>query len=469
MRNNTTLICCLFLLVSVAGCGLFPPKSQTHLPVDLPATWSNENHIGNLPITYNLLELFDDDELKTLVQEALTNNPNLSATAHRLKAAGFLLGKTRSPLLPHVNAEFSAGRDNQGVGGGNGEKRITHSHRISLGINWEIDLWGRLADEHNASKQDVLAKEQDYLQARDALATRVIQTWINSIGLKRSVEIEQERLAVLKHIWEVLVKRYKNGLGDLDEISTAASRTEIARADVSVQKTAFKREKRTMALLLGRYPGNLLVIPGKLPKVLFPSVNPPAIVLLKRPDIWAALARVESARLLANSADKARIPGLTLSGQLFREAARLNNIGNAASYWSVFGSLLQPIFDGGRLKAKAQAGHTEFQASLMDLRATVLKAINEVEDGFSLERDFKAQVNFLVAASRESERSSNYYTERYRQGLDTIQNLLLAKEQEMAVKSRLNRVVTDRLSNRIDLALALGVELPEKDVSGQEI
>jgi NodT family efflux transporter outer membrane factor (OMF) lipoprotein len=432
-------------------------------------SWSGEANIEELPITKNLLDVLNEDQLQVLVQEALNNNPNLNATAHRLRAATFLLGDSLSRLLPQVNGEYSDGRNNQGVDAATGKNRVTHSHRISLGISWEIDLWGRLAEEYNGSKQDVLAKEQEYLLARDALAARVIQSWINTIGLKRSVAIEQERLAVLEHIRNVLTKRYKNGLGNLDEISTAAGRAEIAKADVSGQQTAFLREKRAMELLLGRYPQGNFSLQDRLPEVLPPPVHPPAVVLLHRPDTLAALARVESARLLADSAEKARLPQINLSGQLFRDTSHLSNLGSATSYWNMLGSLLQPIFDGGRLKAAAQASQSEFLASVMDLRATVLRAMQEVENGFALERDFKAQVHALKIAVRESEQSSHYYIQRYRQGLDTIQNLLIAREQEMAVKSRLNQVVTDRLSNRIDLALALGVGLGDDHTAIQEL
>lgn len=444
-------------------------ESQTHLPEDIPVSWSDDAGIEKLPITKNLLDVFNDEKLKGYVQEALDNNPNLNATAYRLRAAAFLLGDSQSRLLPQVNGEYSEGRNNQGVDAASGKNRVKHSHRISLGISWEIDLWGKLADEYNGSKLDVLAKKQDYLQARDALAARVIQTWINIIGLHRSVAIEHERLAVLEHIRNVLTKRYKNGLGNLDEISTAASRAEIAKADVSGQQTAFLQEKRTMELLLGRYPQGELSARSRLPQVLSPPVHPPAAALLHRPDILAALARVESTRLLADSAEKARLPQINLSGQLFREATRLNNLGNATSYWSILGSLLQPIFDGGRLKATAQAGQSDYQASVMDLRATVMQAIQEVENGFNLERDFETQVHALTIAVREAEQSSQYYTQRYRQGLDSIQNLLIAREQEMAVKSRLNQVVTGRLSNRIDLALALGVGLDDSPGFVQEL
>ncbi|RUM35835.1 MAG: hypothetical protein DSY58_06295 [Desulfobulbus sp.] len=469
LKHHGTFLCCLYLLFLVSGCGLLQQKAKIQLPEDLPRSWSDTVCIEKLPVTTPLLELFHDGQLKILVQEALDANPDLKATAYRLRGAGFLIQKTRSKLFPQVNADFTDGRDNQGVDGVTGENQVAHSHKISMGISWEIDIWGRLADEYNASKQDVAAQEQLYLQARDALAARVIQTWIHLIGLKRSVNIEQERLAVFEHIRNVLVKRYRNGLGNPDEISTATGRLKSAQADVSSRNTAFSREKRVMEVLLGRYPAGGFTLRDRLPKVHPPPVHAPATVLLKRPDIQAALAKAASARLLADAAEKARLPELNLSGELFREAATLGNLGKATSYWSVLGSVLQPIFDGGRLKAGARAGHAEFQASLMDLRAAVLQAIKEVEDGFDLERDYKIQVQVLKTAVGESEKSSRYYRERYRQGLDTIQNLFIAKEQEMSVKERLNQAITGRLSNRIELALALGVGLADNLSFGQEL
>ncbi len=468
MGHGITFFFCLSMLLCFSACGSLPHKAQTHLPEDLPRTWQNRAPIEKLPVTGNLLDLFHDRQLKILVQEALDNNPDLKATAHRLKSAGFLANETRSRQLPLVKAGFSGNRDNQGMDAETGKRRISRSRRISLEISWEIDIWGRLADEYKASTQDVAAREQLYLHARDALAARVIQAWIHIVGLEHSVKIEQERLAVLDHIRNFLIKRYRNGLGNPDEISTATSRLKIAEADVSAERTALLREKRAMEVLLGRYPKGKSVFRSSLPEVQPPPVNTPAAVLLNRPDIQAALAKAESARLLADAAVKARLPELNLSGQLFREAASLGNLGSATSYWSILGSVLQPIFDGGRLKAAARAGQSEFQASLMDLRAAVLQAFKEVADGFDFERDYGIQVQALGVAAAESEKSSRYYADRYRQGLDSIQNLLIAREQEMSIKNRLNQAVTERLSNRIDLALALGIGLTDSRNSFQQ-
>ena len=458
-RRGVLIVYFSVMALFFSGCALIQNKVDTELPDELPNTWADGKIIENLPITKHLLDLIKVEQLRVFVQEAIENNPNLAATALRLKATGFMLSEPRSKLLPKVNAEISEGRNNQGINESNGKNRTISTPRLSLDISWEIDIWGRLADEYGASKHDLLAKESEYLLARDALASRVIQAGINWIGLKRSVAIEEERLSVLESIEGILIDRYKNGIGNLDEYSTARSRKEIARADLSGQKTALLRESRRIELLLGRFPSGNIKISTDLPEILSPPVNTPATVLLNRPDIQAALELVESKSLLANAAEKAHLPELRLSGELFRETATLNKIGAATTYWSVLGSLFRPLFEGGRIKAQAQAMRTEYCASLMDLREVVLRALKEVEDGFDFDRDYEVQSQALIIAVEESRKSSIYYAERYRQGLDTIQNLLIAREQEMSIKRRLNEVLTGRLSNRIDLALALGVGL----------
>lgn len=452
-----TRIVCVLCLVLLSGCALMPQKPQAQLLKDLPASWAADVEIGELPIAASLLDLIDEEQLRALVQEAQENNPDLKATALRLRAAGYMLSEPRSRLLPKVNADFTKERSNQRLDVRTGKQTAADSHRLSLGVSWEIDIWGRLADEYAASKHTVLAQEHDYQYARDALAVRVIQAWIEQVAIRRSLAIETERVEVLQRIETVLVERFKDGIGSLDELSTAKSRTEIAKADLSAQKNAWRRAIRKLEVLLGRNPRGELLAGRNLPVVALPPVAIPAAALLNRPDIQAALARVESARNRSRSAQKAILPDLRLSGQLFKEAAHLGDIGGSTAYWSILGSLFQPLFEGGRIINESKARRTEAEASLMELHQIVLLALKEVEDALDHERGLATQARALEAAVQESEKSSRFFEERYRQGLDTIQSLLIAKEQEMSVRIRLNEVLAERLSNRIDLALGLGI------------
>lgn len=458
-KTRLTAYVCAAGLVMLSGCALLQEGPEATLPANLPNTWTAEVAVSDLPITAGLLDLIQDKRLKEIVREALDNNPDLRATAQRLEASGYFLSGPRSRLLPKVKAGFSKGRNNQTIEAQTGDRITSDSHRLSVGVSWEIDIWGRLADGYAASKNAFFARQYDYLHARDALAVRVIQAWIEQVAIRRSLTVEEERVAVLLRIERFLVDRYQYGIGNPDELSTARSRTEIAKADLSQRKAAWLQSVRRLEVLLGHYPKGELLAGENLPAIARPPVDLPATVLLNRPDIQAALARAESARKTADAAQKAILPELRLSGQLFRESARLGSLDGATTYWGFLGSLFQPLFEGGRIIDESKGRRSEADAALLELHAIVLQALKEVEDAFDLERELAKQVQALEIGVRESQNSSRYFNERYLQGLDSIQSPLIANEQEMAVKLRLNQVTAARLSNRIDLSLALGVGL----------
>ncbi len=230
---------CVF---SLPGCTAFHKPFPAKLPERIPETWTADVAVEKLPITTSLFDLLGEQPvLRQLIDEALKNNPNLQATALRLKSAGYMLAGLHSKRLPQVSAEFSRARDNQGIDIETGKHETSNSHHLSLGVSWELDIWGRLADEHKASQQTVIAQQYDYLHIRDALVARIIQAWIEQIVIRRSVDIEKERVAVLHRIETALIDRYRSGIGNLDELSAANSRTEIAKADLSARNAALLR------------------------------------------------------------------------------------------------------------------------------------------------------------------------------------------------------------------------------------
>ncbi|MBW2186033.1 MAG: TolC family protein [Deltaproteobacteria bacterium] len=437
---------CLTLL---AGCSYWQKSIPSTLRPNIPSDWSTAQ-TEVLSISTELLDLIDDTKLQQLVGEALENNPNLRVTALRLNASGSLLKAQSSTLLPQIEAQFDKSRDNQNL------HNTMNSHQLGFGIQWEIDLWNRLADGVEASKSSYFAEEYSYMYARDALATRVIQAWLELIAAQQAVKIEGELVEVLHHIETILIDRFKNGLATLDELSTARSRTAIAKADLSNQQAAGKIAIRKLEILLGRYPQGELLAPHDLPSIKNPRLNTPVSVLIKRPDIRAALAQLDAAIYRARAANKAQLPNLSISGQLFKEATNIGQLNSSSASWELLGSLFQPLYNGGRLRNMAQARHHEAQAQRMELHAVVLRAMEEVERLLHRQSSLTKQIHTLEVALNEEQKSGHYYKSRYQKGLGTLQSVLLAREQIMLIKLRLNSVKAQQLSRRIELALALG-------------
>lgn len=464
----------LLLLITglcLSGCALLKQTPAVVMPHDLPSTWSSaaDTRLDALPITAGLLDLIHEPRLNCLVAEALAGNPDLGVTALRLRAAVYTLTGSRARLVPQVNGQYSLTRHNQGVDPSSGKRKTVDSQRIGLNLSWEIDIWGRLADEAAATRQAYRAQALDYQQARDALAARVIQAWIEQVSVCSAIRIEEERLAVLRDIENLLMDSYREGICSLDELASAKARSAVARADLSARQSARQGSIRHLEVLMGRYPRGELLASARMPVIGKPRLDLPAAILLERPDIQSAWAAAQAAHHLADAGKKARLPNLTLSADLFKTSPRLDNIGGATSQWNLLGSVLQPIFDGGRLKSESWARRTEAQAALLALQQRVLKALEEVEGALTLERELAIQAEALGEAVTASAQSSHYYGRRYRQGLDNLQSLLIAREQEVFVKLRRSEVTARRLLNRVDLALALGVGVEKTSTTSLKV
>jgi NodT family efflux transporter outer membrane factor (OMF) lipoprotein len=458
LYNMKTVFAVLMVLV-LTGCSTKDHIGKISLPKETPKVWRTVGSSSTLAISQTLLEWIDDAHLNRLVREAVDNNPDLHATALRLKAAKVLNRAERSKQLPSVGIRASGARSSDNIDLYTGKNVTQTSHKLSLGVSWELDIWGRIADERAASYHQLQIQELEFQYAKDTLAVRTIQTWIELAGIERSIAIEKERLQTFKQIKELLLERYRHGIGGLEELSSAKSREAVAKSELYEQSNLKQRTIRKLELLLGRYPKSTIATPKRLPRITTVATTVPLNVLSRRPDIRMAIEKVATSRYRADATSKARLPQLNISADLFRSTTTLGALGGEQNYWSLLGGIFAPLYEGGRLRDEASAAKYETDATLMELHTKVLEALKECEDYLGNEQTLSFQITSITNALNEATQSSRYYTRRYRNGLGTLQSLLIAKEEEMALKRQLNDIKTARLSNRVDLSLAMGTGL----------
>ncbi|MCG8565549.1 MAG: TolC family protein, partial [Desulfobacterales bacterium] len=167
-------------------------------------------------------------------------------------------------------------------------------------------------------------------------------------------------------------------------------------------------------------------------------------------------ARVDAADSTASAQGKARLPGLTLTGNIFRDNAQLGKLGASPTSWNLAGGLLLPLFDGGRLRAEAHAADVQADATYMDYAAVVLGAMKEAENTFARETALAARQTHLSQALAQARMSSRHYEAGYREGVSDILALNTAREQELSLVFSLIDLKVARMVNRVDMALALG-------------
>ena len=201
------------------------------------------------------------------------------------------------------------------------------------------------------------------------------------------------------------VERYKSGLGTLDELSAARSRTEIAPGGSERTKRLLASVDTQVAGFAGTLSRRRVVFGRRTACDHFAAHGPTlslycsTVPISRRP--WPGWNRRLTFRM--------RRTRRSFRNSGFRDRSltsptRLGNLGGVATYWSILGSLFQPLFDGRRKINESRARRIEADASLMDLHEVVLRALKEVEDAFGLERDLAAQSQALAVAVRESEK-----------------------------------------------------------------
>lgn len=448
------LLLILFTLAGGVGCAGKQP--QVSLPQDIPALWGVADDDEFPVTTREILDLLGDPKVEALAREALKNNPNLGVTSDRLMAQAALLGVSKARLWPSIDVDFSTNRGNQGLDS-TGDHKSSSVHSAGIGLSWEVDIWGKIRDEYNAGSIVLDIQRLEYSAARDSLISRTIQAWIRTVSLANSIKISEERVRNLEKIQERILFRYRDGIGRIDELSTANTRIFRAKANKTDLIEAHTQSIREVELLLGRYPENLLAADTQYPGLKLPKLFKPGEVLINRPDVRVAIEQVRAAALRHTAAEKKYLPSFVVTGKLFKEDISLPELVNGALLWNMILSASQPIFNAGRISNEIEARKWEHSASYKKLKVTILSAVGEVKKYWGKEQMLEQKEALLKLALLEATKSYAYFEKRYLGGLDSIINMLNAKEEQIAIQAQINELQAARLINRIDLALALGL------------
>lgn len=443
----------MLCITSLLG-GCAAKQAEVMLPEDIPVSWGTEKQEVP-PTSIRILELVGDERVTALVRDALANNPDIGASEDRLMAQAALLGVSRSQLWPALNLGVTSSRMKSAYAGGTSS--TNSSHQTNIGLSWELDVWGKIRDKYEGERAALQISRHDYEAARDSLAARTVQAWVRAVSLANSIRIADDRISNLEMIQKRVLSRYRDGLGSIDELSTANTRIFSAKAARTDTVEVYAQSVRELEILLGRYPGNLLMPGTGYPQLEVPTLFQPGEVLAGRPDVQKAMEQVRASALKLSAAEKQYLPSFVLTGKLFSEKTSFSDLLSGAILWDMILSASQPVFDSGRIKSEVEAGKWEQKASVKELRSVVLKATGEVRQYWGVEQMLGKKEELLQAAGTEAGRSYDYFEKRYLEGLDPISNMLNAKEEQISIQSQINELQAARLSNRIDLALALGL------------
>lgn len=451
---------CFNLLIGLSLSLLLGCSSQLRLPEaqpdGLPAAWQEAKHWPTSalpPLTTELLALLDSPVLRRQVEQALAANLDLRQTALRLQQQGLLTRQAQAGRVPELSLNLQSQRSYQ-------TQQFNHSHTLGLELSWELDVWGRLADQQRLAEEEHEQQRLDYQAARDSLAAKVMQLWIELSLREQQMAIEQQWLASLALTASSSRERYRQGLGSQADWQTAQA--QLARAQAVQAATAQSQAEawRQLALWQGKAQSSPQLTSQALThdwQLSAPPALVPAQWLARRVDIQAAYQGIRIRARQAALAEKALLPGFNLSASLSQARPDLGELLSGSLAWSVLNRITAPLFNGGRLRRQAEIADLEVEVSYQRYQHILLTALHEVENSLSREASLAQQQQHYQQALQHAELSASHYQQRYRQGLVDILDWLSAEQNLYSTRLQLLQTQQARLVNRITLGLALGM------------
>jgi len=461
MLRSTVL--CALSLAGLVGC-----KSLEPVVVDIegravspPPSWSTP--VDGNAITSAWLARFDSPQLNELVDEALKNNEDL-----RLAVANFRVAQAQFALeAANEGAEvgFSGNASRRGTPLASGLRSNTTSFETRLDAAWEADVWNRLSDLSRSAALSADASAADYAAARLSLAGNVTQAWFNAVAARLQVGLARETVANFEDNLAIVEEGFRAGLNTALDVRLERANLAGAQAKFQSRRVDLERARRSLEVLLGRYPAGLIALPDQMP-TLHANVPAglPADLLARRPDIRAAYLRIESSTKRQQAASKAHLPSLRLTSAGGLSSSELRSLMNFDSLlWSLAMSIASPIIDAGRIDAQVDLQAARADQQLASYAKVVLQAFSEVENALAIEGLLLERERALTISAEESGLAAELALERYTKGLVDIVTWLEARRRAFDAHSALITVSNQRLQNRVALFLALGGDFGAAD------
>jgi NodT family efflux transporter outer membrane factor (OMF) lipoprotein len=402
-----------------------------------------------------------DPQLDSLEARIDVSNNSLRAAQAQFDQARAIVRGAQAAQYPVVGASATA------VHYSTSENRPNRSPTASINYtdyllradaSYELDVWGRVRYSIAASKASAEASAADLEAVRLSLHAELAANYVALRGLDADRAILLESVAAYERALELTRNRYKGGVATGLDVAQAEAQLEATRAQAIDVQARRAQVEHAIAVLVG-VPASEFSIPAAPLDGNPPDVPPgiPSALLERRPDIAAAERRVAAANAQVGVASTAFFPTITLSGAAGIESAAIGSLLQGASgFWSAAPAVAMALFDGGRRKAASAQAKAAQDRAVALYRETTLSAFREVEDQLASIRVLGEEAVVQQAALAASERALTLATNRYKGGISTYLEVIVAQNATLTNRRAAVNILARRMSASVLLIKALG-------------
>ena len=459
----------VFLVIISVGLGSTncATKPQSISPIrdfEVPKEWTGKTILKD-QVNAEWWTTFGDPALTDVIGTAIAHNYDLQAATARLDQAAATARIAGADLYPAITIGLNGAKRRQNyiglpIPGQQGGVLTSHftSFGVSVDTTWEADLWGQLRSATRAALAELQATVATLRAAHLSIVGQTAKTWFAIAEAKQQAKLADQTVKSFRHSTAQVRERYEQGLRPSLDLRLSLANLASAEASLETRYQQLDAATRQLEVLVGRYPGLNITTPTQLPAP--PKAIPgglPAELIGRRPDLIAAEHQIAALNERLNISRRELYPRLSLTASGGTATKELKDLLNHNfGVWTLVSGLIQPLFQGGRLRANIDHSASRVEEAIAGYAQTALAAYAEVESTLAAESFLADREAFLKTAVEQSRAAELLAEERYRSGLEDFITVLEAQRRAFTAESTMIQERRLRLENRVDLHLALG-------------
>jgi len=354
--------------------------------------------------------VYREPELQELIRKALANNYDVRIAAQRILEQEAQVKITRAQQFPTITfGGTGIGADLPSSLGTSIPSPLVDG-ALSLNASWTPDFWGQYRKQTEGARATLLAQKWAQQAVRLSLVESVATDYIQLRAYDRQLEITKETLKARQDSLDLTKKLETGGSSPLSDVRQAEQLVYTASSQIPQLEQQIQQQENAIALLLGENPGP---VAHTDPNALTPPPQDlptgiPSQLLERRPDIQEAEATLISANAQIGVARAQFFPSLPISASFGLGGntwASLVDIASKTVYG--YGSLSQPIFEGGKLKGQLHLAQATKDEMVLNYQKTIAGAFRDVSNALialNKQRAYREQQEQLVAAAQDATR-----------------------------------------------------------------
>jgi outer membrane protein, multidrug efflux system len=453
------------VIVAILACGCTVGPNYKKPTASVPPAYrglapdANSNNSSTLSLgDQKWAEVFQDDQLRSLIRTALQQNYDVRIAGTRILAAQAQFGITRASQYPSVAGGASL-VDQRSARSSFAPAFEVGVGQLNVSAAWELDFWGKFRRATEAARANLLATEAARQEVMVTLVANVSAAYFQLRALDLELEISQRTLASRRESLRLTHILADGGSTSMLDVRQAEQLVFTAAAEIPALEQQIEQQENLISILLGQNP-DTVTRGQRLTDQSHPPDVPPGLtsaLLERRPDIRAAEQQLIGANAEIGVARAAYFPQISLSGNAGFETAALTNLfSGPAGAWTYGASLTQPIFTAGRIRSNIRFAEAQQQGALLFYQQTIQGAFRNVSDALIANRkskEFRSQQELLFQSAQDAARLSHM---RYNGGVTGYLEVLTNETNAFSAELGLVQAQLNELLALVQVYQALG-------------